>query len=87
MVIENKTNTGSQKCLFCKGDLKIKSQKGKKFCSTNCRVKAYQKRKRNTPSMNCYICKEGVLTFKILFNKPPQIKCTNCNTIWKTIEN
>ena len=73
-----------QKCLFCKGEVIVKNQKSKKFCSTNCRVKAYQKRKRNTPSMSCYLCKDGVLTYKILFNKSPQIKCTNCNTVWKT---
>ena len=70
-------------CQFCKKEITIKSQKAKKFCSTNCRVKAYQKRKRMSPTMTCYICKEGVLTYRVLLNKAPQIKCTSCNTIWK----
>jgi hypothetical protein len=79
----NNTTSTYSNCQFCKRELVDSVQKTKKFCSTNCRVKAYQKRKRNTPSMTCYVCKEGVLTYRILLNKAPQIKCTNCSAVWK----
>lgn len=73
-------------CLFCKKELIYTVQRSRKFCSTNCRVKAYQKRKRNTPSMMCYVCKEGVLTYKVLLNKAPQIKCSSCQTSWEVAD-
>ncbi|GEM_PF-3523125 len=82
MAVEN-----TPKCQFCKKELMYSVQQSRKFCSTNCRVKAYQKRKRNTPSMKCYVCKEGVLTYKILLNQAPQIKCINCQTTWVAKEN
>lgn len=76
----------TKKCLFCKKEIDVSKYETKKFCSTNCRVKAYQRRKRNSPSMKCFICKEGNLTYKIIVNKPPRIMCTNCRTTWKVIE-
>ena len=69
-------------CLFCKKELKEKE--GQKYCSTNCRVKAYQRRKKNTPNMPCYVCKKGTLTYKMTLNSPaPMIRCNQCATTWK----